>query len=188
MENEVWKDVLGYEGLYQVSNLGRVKRLPYKLVGRTIGKKKEYIRNFPEKIMIGSICENGYIRVTLSKDGKSCYKNIHKLVADAFIPNPNNYPCINHKDETRTNNNINNLEWCSYSYNNTYGNAKKKFAESYSKNHSTPVAMFSLCGEKINEFPSIKSAAKFVGGNECNIYRAAKKIRKTAYGYIWRTI
>lgn len=185
---EIWKDVPGYEGLYHVSNLGRVKRLPYQLIGRTIGKKKEYIREFPERVMKATICANGYYRVTLSKDGKLYYKYIHRIVAETFIPNPDSLPCINHKDENRTNNNVNNLEWCSYSYNNSYGNARYKFSKSYSINHSRAVEMLSLSGEKIREFSSVKEAAIFVGGTSTSIDRAIAKIRKTAYGYIWNLI
>lgn len=166
---EIWKDVPGYEGLYQVSNLGRVKR-PCK------------------RLLKGSICKNGYYRVTLWKNGKMSYKHIHRLVAMVFIPNPNNYPCINHKDEVRTNNNVDNLEWCSYSYNNSYGNARDKFSKSYSRNHSRAVEMLSLSGEKIREFSSIKEAAIFVGGTSTSIDRAIAKTRKTAYGYIWNLI
>lgn len=185
---EIWKDVIGYEGFYQVSNQGRVKRLPYQTTGRTRGCKKEYIKKFPERIMKATICANGYYRVSLSKNGKLIYQHIHRLVAEAFIPNPNNYPCVNHKDEVKTNNNVNNLEWCSYRYNNCYGTVKSRFAEAYSKNHSRAVEMLSLFGEKIKEFPSIREAAIFVGGTATSICRAITRTRKTAYGYIWNLI
>ena len=185
---EIWKDVKGYEGLYQVSNFGRVKRLSYQLIGRTIGEKKEYIREFPERVMKATICANGYYRVTLSKDGKLYYKHIHRIVAETFIPNPDSLPCINHKDENRTNNNVDNLEWCSYSYNNSYGNARDKFSKSYSRNHSRAVEMLSLSGGKIREFSSVKEAAIFVGGTSTSIDRAITRTRKTAYGYIWSLI
>lgn len=185
---EIWKDIKGYEGLYQVSNLGRVKRLPYKR--NRINPKSMMMANhhYKERIMKGSISANGYYRVSLSFKDKIAYKHIHRLVAVAFIPNPNNYPCINHKDENRTNNNVNNLEWCTYSYNNNYGEARNKFSESYSKNHSRAVEMLSLSGERIREFLSVKEAAMFVGGTSKSICRAIAKTRKTAYGYIWNLI
>ena len=185
---EIGKEVPGYEGFYEVSNLGRVKRLPYQSIGRTIGKKKEYIRKFPERVMKATICVNGYYRVTLSKDGKQFYKHIHRIVAETFIPNPDGLPCINHKDENKTNNNVDNLEWCSYSYNNNYGNARKKRSESYRLNNKRPVEMLSLSGEVIRKFSSVREAAIFVNGSPLSIDRAIKRTRKTAYGYIWNLI
>lgn len=119
--NEFWKDIEGYEGRYQVSNLGNVKSLNYNHTGK-------------EKIMKPQLCNKGYLRVELCKDNKRQKYLIHKLVADAFIPNPNNLPCVNHKDENRLNNNYENLEHCTYTYNNTYGNRIKKFLETKIKN------------------------------------------------------
>ena len=113
---EEWRDVVGYEGLYMVSNCGRVKSLKF-----SNGKR--------EKIMKLSDRGNGYLRVSLSKDGESKHYNVHRLVAIAFIPNPDNLPYVNHKDECKTNNNVDNLEWCTVEYNNTYGTAKERQAE-----------------------------------------------------------
>lgn len=185
---EIWKDVPGYEGLYQVSNFGRVKRMPYKR--NRINPKSMRMANhhYKERVMKGSISANGYYRVSLSFKDKVTYKHIHRLVAEAFIPNPNNYPCINHKDEVRTNNNVDNLEWCSYYYNNTYKDIRERMAKTYSKNHSRAVEMLSLSGRKIREFSSVKEAAIFVGGTSTSIDRAIAKTRKTAYGYIWNLI
>ena len=104
---EIWKDIEDYEGLYQVSNLGKVKSLP-KLVNRKNNSK--YLTN--EKIL--KPLSFGYARVILSNKSYS----VHRLVAEAFIPNPNNLPIINHKDGNKQNNCIDNLEWCDYSYNN----------------------------------------------------------------------
>lgn len=183
---EIWKDVKGYEGLYQVSNFGRVKRLPYSITSRT--PKGYVIKRFKGGLLKTSIMANGYRRVTLYKDLNVKYIHVHRLVAEAFLPNPNNYPCVNHKDEVKTNNNVNNLEWCSYRYNNCYGTVKSRFAEAYSKNHSRAVEMLSLFVEKIKEFPSIREAAIFVGGTATSICRAITRTRKTAYGYIWNLI
>ena len=98
---EIWKDIEGYEGMYQVSNFGNVKR--------------------EDRHLKPGIGENGYPLVVLSKEGKTKSFYVRRLVASAFLPNPNNLKCINHKDETRTNNRVDNLEWCSYKYNNSYG-------------------------------------------------------------------
>lgn len=105
---EIWKDITGYEGLYQVSNLGRVK-------------STQYFHGTNERILKPISTHNGYFRVHLRKDGKLKTFKIHRLVAEAFIPNPDNLPQINHKDEDKTNNRVDNLEWCSARYNCNYG-------------------------------------------------------------------
>lgn len=98
---EIWRDIDGYVGLYQVSNYGNVRRNGVNL-----------------KPGIG---KNGYPLVVLSRGGKTKSRYVHWLVATTFIPNPNKFRCINHKDETRNNNHVDNLEWCTYAYNNSYG-------------------------------------------------------------------
>lgn len=113
---EEWKDIKGYEGLYKISNLGRVKSLP-KHAGRSYRK---------ERILKNSIDKDGYIKVTLCKNNKTSFLSIHRLLAIAFIPNPNNFPQINHKDENKQNNNLNNLEWCTCKYNINYGTRTKR--------------------------------------------------------------
>ena len=119
---EIWRDIKGYEGLYQVSNLGRVKSLERYVKG------KDGLRLVKEIIMSISVCRtNGYFKVILHKDGKQKRYQVHRLVAEAFIPNPDNLPIVNHKDENKINNCVWNLEWCTYSYNLTYGNRLLKF-------------------------------------------------------------
>lgn len=110
---EVWKDISGYEGLYQISNFGRVKSLPRKY-------KKRYIKN--ENIKSPSKLPKGYLRIGLCKEGKIKYYAIHRLVAESFIPNKDNKPCVNHKDCNPSNNKVDNLEWCTYLENNNYKN------------------------------------------------------------------
>ena len=101
-KGEIWKDIKDYEGIYQVSNLGRVKSLE-KVVNN---------RKYPEKIMKQTLSED-YLRVTLYKNSKRNTKQVHRLVAEAFIPNPENKPQIDHKDANKTNNFVSNLRWCS---------------------------------------------------------------------------
>jgi len=107
---EVWKDIAGFEGCYQVSNLGNVKSL-YRLVGCAFGAKK----STPEKILKGVSSKHGYLFVNVGKN-----KTIHRLVALAFIPNPDNKPCINHINGIKSDNRLDNLEWCTYSENTTH--------------------------------------------------------------------
>lgn len=110
---EIWKDIPGYEGFYQASNDGKVRSLNY-----------NHTRE--KKIMKQSTDKLGYKRVMLCKNGKRKTFQVHRLVAIIFIPNPKNLPCVNHKDENPSNNHINNLEWCSYSYNNNYGTRNER--------------------------------------------------------------
>lgn len=104
---EIWKDIKDYEGLYQVSNVGNIKSLNY-------NKTKQ------EKNLKFGIDTSGYKVVNLWKNGKGKMRTVHRLVAETFIPNPNNHPIINHKDENKQNNTISNLEWCTCEYNLNY--------------------------------------------------------------------
>lgn len=118
---EVWKDIPGYEGLYQVSNFGKIKALPKIKItpdGR-VGKTKEIILKENDNNF-------GYKSVSLSKNCKKTRFRIHRLVAEAFLENPNNYKEVNHKDENKSNNNVNNLEWCTRSYNAKYFYQKRR--------------------------------------------------------------
>ena len=119
---EEWRDIEGYEGLYQVSNYGRVKSLERNV---TTGFGDRHIK---EKIIILNQLPNGYLYYCLSKNNKKKGFYIHRLVAETFIPNPNNLPEVNHKDEDKTNNCIENLEWCDRSYNINYGTCKKRIS------------------------------------------------------------
>ena len=118
--NEEWKPVEGFEGLYEVSSLGRVKSLNYNHTGK-------------EKILRHRKCRNGYLLVDLCRDGKRKTLLIHRLVAIAFLTNPEGLPEVNHKDEVKINNCVNNLEWVSKSYNNNFGTRNERMAAAKSK-------------------------------------------------------
>ena len=171
MENEIQiAPIDGYEGYFVTSD------------GHILGKrKKSYL--IPIKNSLG------YQRVSLVKNGKVKNFLIHRLVAAAFLPNPNDFPCVNHKDENPSNNRVENLEWCTTAYNNAYGTKgmRTSLAQMNRKDCSKAVVQFSLQGEYITTFPSTKEAWRETGidrghiGQCCNHY----KNQYTASGYRW---
>lgn len=166
-----WKDIQGFEGLYQVSNEGIVVSLPrdyrYGTILNPISLKPNIAR--------------GYCRVTLHKNGKKYKKQVHRLVAQAFIPNENNYPCVNHKDECKTNNCVSNLEWCTHKYNSDYGSRNSLISKRVSKK----VKQYSLQNEFIKEWNSLTSAAEGTNISLSQISACIHGRQKTAGGYIW---
>lgn len=186
LNKEVWKDIgecKGYEdykGLYKVSNLGRVKN------NRGLIKSPE-------------LNHKGYYRVQLYNKGKRKNKRINRLVALAFIPNPNNYPMVNHKDENKLNNRVSNLEWCTNKYNCNYGTVRERIAKTLSKvmkgkytsgnnPNAKEVVMYDKQGNKLKEFDCIKDAERYLGKSHANtnISKCCKGKQKTAYGYKWK--
>ena len=122
---EEWRDIKGYEGRYQISSFGRVKSL--------MNNRGKY----REKIIDRRPNKYGYKRVGLYKNGKSKFYSVHRLVALHFLPNPNNLPQVNHKDENKENNRVDNLEWCDSKYNNNYGTRNKRIGEKTSVAHKS---------------------------------------------------
>lgn len=121
---EEWKNIDGYEGLYQISNLGRIKSLS-RCVFVSNPKFTGY-RHTKEKILKSGKGKNGYFSVILRKDNTNHQKYVHRLVAQAFIPNPDNLPEVNHKDENSENNHVDNLEWCNHRYNSNFGTVNSR--------------------------------------------------------------
>lgn len=184
---EIWKAIKGYDGLYEVSNIGRVKRLAYTTIGRTIGRKKEYIKHYQERFLNPTLCANGYMRVTLSRKGIESYKHVHSIVAEAFLPNTEQYPCVNHKNEVKTDNRVENLEWCSYGYNNKYNNllerARIQRIKTCDKAES-PIQITNVKDGSKMIFKNKREASTFLNVKTTSIHRAARKIRHTCNGYI----
>ena len=127
--NEEWRPIEGYEGLYEVSNLGRVRSLD-----RYVEYSNGRIHLHKGKVLSPAKDKNGYLKVVLNCNGKCKTTNIHRLVANVFIPNPDNLPMVNHKDEDKSNNSVDNLEWCDVKYNLSYGTARIRERDTKMKN------------------------------------------------------
>lgn len=177
---EIWKSVKGYEGFYEVSSLGRVRSVD-----------RVDLRGWRRKGKMLKPCHNnyGYEIVNLC----NTLKLVHRLVAEAFIPNPNNYPIINHKNEVKDDNRMENLEWCTYQYNVTYNDVHHK-----SNRHRITVEQVSLNGETIARFSSLKEAERVTGIPTSHISdvinakivnrNSRPAIRRTAGGFGWRKV
>lgn len=158
MNKEIWKDVVGYEGRYKVSNLGNVMSVNYLNTG-----KAQLLSKCP--------MNRGYLVVALSKGNKAKLKLVHRLVAEAFLPNPDNLPQINHKDKDRWNNSVDNLEWCDSQYNVVYSVGKAV-----------------RCIELDRVFESAIEAGREMGICDNSIRKCYKGIYKTAGGYHWERV
>ena len=165
---EHWKDIKGYEGRYQVSNLGRVKSLPVQTATKF----------FKGEVLTLMRHKGGYCLVNLSR--KTFY--VHRLVAEAFVENPNGYKCVNHKDEDKSNNSAENLEWCTTKYNNNYGTRNKRI----SQNSGRPIIQYGLDGSVIKKWSSIEKAANHYGVKRTTICGACAGRQHTSCGYVWR--
>ena len=151
------KDIVGYEGIYGITSCGRVWSY----------RRKKFLT--PRK------SSNGYLQVILCKDGQRKGYSLHRLVADAYIPNPDNLPQVNHKDENKANNCLQNLEWCDAKYNMNYGTRTEKTKKS--------ILQYTLDGEFVREWPSASDVSREV---QSNIVACLKGRNKTAYGFIWK--
>lgn len=151
---EQWKIIDEYP-LYMASNFGRIKNVE------------------TNHILIGGLDKDGYRQVTLQTDDKQVCRRVCRLIAKTFILNPDNLPCVNHKDEIKTNDVVENLEWCTYEYNNTYGNRLKQF--------STNI----WCVEMKKKFKSMRAAEKETGISHSSISKCCQGLFHTAGGYKW---
>ena len=163
MTKEVWKNIEGYEKLYQISNFGRVKSLNYNRTGK-------------EKILKPSKDKDGYLHVGLCKNGKAKFFRVHRLVCSAFLENPENLPQVNHKDENKENNHVDNLEWVSPKENINYGTRNEKM--------SKPIIQYTKEGVFIREWVSTITASKQLKIH--HISECCKGKRKTCGGFLWK--
>lgn len=178
---EIWKDISGYEGLYQVSNLGRVRSFD------------RYVRNGTSnrnikrgKILKPCVTRDGYLQLNLIKDKKKKVSTIHRLVAKAFIENPENKPCVNHIDGNKQNNNVTNLEWVTYSENTIHAMKIGLKTDPKGRNHyKRAVNQYTLDGKFIRRWESIKAVQDKWNLKSIKISSCCRGRIKTSLGYKW---
>lgn len=173
---EEWRPAVGYEGFYEVSNTGKVARI-----------KGYHCRK--RHIMSTFINNSGYVCTRLCKNHHNKTELVHRMVALAFIPNPNNYPQINHKDCCKTNNNVDDLEWCTGKYNSNYADHKEKQSISHIQNlDKNKLAKKVLCIETRECFLSTREIERKLGISHSQISACCKNKAKTCHGYHWEYI
>lgn len=175
---EIWKDIKGFEGFYQVSNLGRIRSLARKSKGRW-GQKI-----FNGIVLQPVVSDRGYIKARLYKSGKGITIRVHRVVAEAFVPNPHNYAEVNHKNEIKTDNRSENLEWSDRKHNCQYGTRTKRQSEKL----SCPIRQITKSGEVVREFISSKEAERLCGYSSSHINECCNGKRKTSNGYKWEFV
>ena len=171
--SEVWRDINGYEGYYQVSDQGRVKSLE---------RKDRFGRTVKERILKPYINRYGYLLVVLCAGGKQKTLNVHRLVCEAFHENPDNKPQVNHINEDKADNRACNLEWTTAMENSNFGTRNERMAKALSK----PIGQYTRAGELVKTWPSLTEIGKQTGFSIGNISQAANGKLKTAYGFIWK--
>lgn len=177
-EKEIWKPVVGYEGLYEVSNLGRVRSVDRFVLQQ--GRQQIY----RGRIMALTINNSGYKTVRLSSNNKKKGMLVHRLVAESFLSNPYNFPCVNHKDENKLNNNLQNLEWCSLSYNVNYGTSTERRA----RKMGNEIAQYNIDGNLIATYYSPGNAERTTGVSKSTIKDCVKGKLFTAGGFVWKKV
>lgn len=172
LKNEQWKQIVGYENSYLISNYGRIKSLERKIHNKT----------YKEKIMKLEISKDGYLRVDLYKNTNKKHKKVHRLVAQAFLNNYNEKCCINHKDENKHNNLINNLEICNYSYNINYGTRNQRVAKKLSKK----INQYDINGNFIKTWNSMMEIKRELNIEPSYISYCCNNKLKQAKGFIFK--
>lgn len=179
MENiEIWKQIEDFD--YQISNKGTVKS-----VSRIV---KNRFNSFytKEKILKPLKLNKGYLGVRLYKNSKGVTKKIHRLVAEAFIPNPNNLPQVNHINEDKTDNRVENLEWCTSEYNNNHGTRNKKVSKNHAKLNKKITLQYTLDKQLVAEYESAAEASRQTGFDVDKIRLVCEEKKKLYKNFIWK--
>lgn len=180
---EIWRDVYGYEGFYQVSNCGNVRSL-----SRTVQRLNNSDLTLRGRVCSQTLSDKGYLTVGLCRDNRIKRVYVHKLVAIAFVDNPNNLTEINHIDENPLNNRVENLEWCTHKQNMNHGTVKRRISDKLlnREDHSIPVSQYTSDGDLVAEYPSMTEAARMNDYNESAISRACCGKGRIYKGFIWK--
>lgn len=189
---EVWKPIKGYEELYEVSNMGRVRSLTHT---KTVRRGElTYEVEMKGKTLKPSARRHGYLGVMLYGKGGHPTRgfksvSVHTLVATAFVENPHGYKEVNHKDEDKTNNRADNLEWCDRKYNTNYGTCQQRRSEKTRNNpkKSTRIAQYTLDGEFVREYPSYQELRR-LGYFNIHSHIHGSSGHTHPYGYIWKEV
>ena len=177
---EIWKPIEGFEGRYEVSNLGRVRSLD-RIIKRDNGHGVNDARVKGRILSQKLNHKGGYCVVNINDNGRELTKYVHRLVAQAFIPNPDGLPEVNHKDEDKQNNCVSNLEWCTPAYNSNYGTGHERMMLKTSK----PIVAVDDSGNIVKEYPSVKAAIRD-GANRGGIYACIKNPNRRHMGLHWK--
>lgn len=170
-QNEIWRPVAGHEDLYEVSNQGRVRSINYRRTGKI-------------HLLKPRIANGGYLSIHRNDSSKRLF--IHRLVAEAFIENPDNLPQVNHKNEDKTDNRVENLEWCTASYNINYGTRNQRVAEKVKITKGEPIIQLTKDGHFVREWRSTTVAAKAFGVVISAISNCIHGRSPSSCGFIWR--
>ena len=183
MKNEIWKDVAGYEGLYQVSDQGRVKSLERTFIDK-IGRER-YVK---ECILKPAMDKGGYLRVGLCDGEKRKTFKVHRLVCEAFHENPDNKPQVNHINEDKADNIACNLEWATARENSNFGTRNERIGKKSAITKSKPICQYTLDEKIVKIWASLAEVKRGTGFSQGNISQAANGNRKTAYGFRWKYV
>ena len=183
MKNEEWRDVKGYEGLYQVSSMGRVKSLERKLPHWRGGE-----RTVKERILKPVMDKGGYLRVGLCDGEKRKTFKVHRLVCEAYHENPDNKPQVNHINEIKTDNRACNLEWATARENSNFGTRNERIGKKSAITKSKPICQYTLDEKIVKTWASLTEVKRKTGFSQGNISEVANGNRKTAYGFIWKYV
>ena len=183
MTKEVWRDVKGYEGLYQVSSNGRVKSLERTFIDK-IGRER-YVK---ECILKPGMDKGGYLRVGLCDGEKRKTFKVHRLVCEAYHENPDNKPQVNHINEIKTDNRACNLEWATARENSNFGTRNERIGKKSAITKSKPICQYTLDEKIVKTWASLTEVKRKTGFSQGNISEVANGNRKTAYGFVWKYI